>query len=155
DEDLLWLFGPDSLNVPVIAPERTAVAAAEGGYYTLRGAETFVMTRCARLRHRPAQPDMLHVDGWWRGHHIAIDPGTFSYGDQNPVDQALVRTAAHNTVAVDGRDQMERFGKFLWFPWVRGHVLRLPEANSPFPIWEGEHDGYARAGVHYRRAIAC
>ena len=64
-------------------PRARDVVARDGGYYTLRGDETFVMTRAATFRHRPGQPDMLHVDVWWRGHNVAIDAGTFSYADGN------------------------------------------------------------------------
>jgi hypothetical protein len=154
DEGLLWLFGPSALSAPEQAPERKDLAAPEGGYYTLRGADTFVLTRCATFRHRPGQPDMLHADVWWRGHNVATDAGTFSYGNAGPESQELVRTPAHNTVSVDGADQMERFGRFLWFPWLSSRVLRQTSgASGDVNEWEGEHDGYARLGVRHRRRI--
>jgi asparagine synthase (glutamine-hydrolysing) len=97
---------------------------------------------------------MLHVDIWWKGNNVAIDPGTFSYGDGGTACQQLVRAGAHNTVEVDGQDQMEQFSKFLWFPWPTGRVLRYASSNSKrLTYWEGEHDGYARIGVRHRRAI--
>ena len=156
DEDLLWLFGPDALCAERDRTPRPDFRAPIGGYYVLRGKESAVVTRCGTYRHRPAQPDMMHVDLWWRGENLAIDAGTYSYGDGQALGLALSSTAAHNTVTVDGQDQMERFGKFLWFPWLRAKVER--EAASPCGVlkyFEGGQDGYLKRGVSHRRAIAC
>jgi hypothetical protein len=156
DEDLLWLFGPDALAASVGRKERTDFEAEQGGCYTLRSQDGFVFTRCAAFRHRPAQADMLHVDLWWRGQNIALDAGTFSYNAPAPWDDPLSHTAFHNTVTVDGRDQMERVGRFLWLPWVRGRVRsQKRSAAGHLAYWEGEHDGYARLNVPavHRRAI--
>lgn len=153
DEDLLWLFGFEALQKPVRLPVRGGVSAPDGGYYALRSDETFVMTRCGAFRHRPGPPDLLHVDAWWRGHNVAIDAGTFSYSEGGEAAQALARTAAHNTVTVDGADQMERYGRFLWFPWIAGRVLQSRQVAGETEYWEGEHDGYRDRGVRHRRGI--
>jgi len=153
DEDLLWLLGPEAMAAPVRPPVRGDLSAKDGGYHAFRGDETFVMTRCGAFRHRPGQPDMLHVDLWWRGHNVAIDAGTFSYSDGGEAAQALARTGAHNTVTVDGADQMDRYGRFLWFPWMTGRVLRSRQGAGGIEYWEGEHDGYRRRGVRHRRGI--
>ena len=156
DEDLLWLFGLEALEAtprPARAPGRGDVSARDGGYYALRGDDTLAMTRCGAFRHRPGQPDMLHVDVWWRGHNVAIDAGTFSYSEGGEPAQALALTAAHNTLTVDGADQMDRYGRFLWFPWITGRVLQAREAAGQTEYWEGEHDGYRRRGVRHRRGI--
>jgi len=156
DEDLLWLFGPDALAASVERKERGGFEAGQGGYYTLRSQEGFVFTRCAAFRHRPAQADLLHVDLWWRGQNIALDAGTFSYNAPEPWDDPLSNTAYHNTVTVDGRDQMERVRRFLWLPWATGRVRSQEQsAAGHLAYWEGEHDGYARLSVPalHRRAI--
>lgn len=145
DEDLLWLFGPDALRSPVDRPERTDLQAKSGGYYTLRGLESFVFTRCAAYRHRPGQADMLHLDLWWRGQNIALDAGTYSYNAPPPWDNALARTLYHNTVSVDGLDQMGRVGRFLWLPWLHGQVRCIQRSTGGrLAYWEGSHDGYRR-----------
>ena len=155
DEELLWLFGRKALAAEVVAPPRDELDAAVGGYYTLRSANGLVFTRCAKLQSRPGQADMLHVDLWWRGQNLALDPGTYSYNDSASGD-SLARTAYHNTVSVDDRDQMRRVGRFLWLPWVRGIARRRSRSQSGhLAYWEGEHDGYCRlrAPVRYRRGI--
>ncbi|HJQ22301.1 MAG TPA: alginate lyase family protein [Blastocatellia bacterium] len=156
DEDLLWLFGPQALTAPVAAVPRADLLAECGGYYTLRSPAGFAFVRAARFKHRPAQADMLHVDLWWRGENIAVDAGTFSYHAPAPWDNELARTAYHNTVAVDGCDQMARAGRFLWLPWLRGCMTDYRRsAGGHLAYWQGEHDGYQRlkSPVMHRRAV--
>jgi asparagine synthase (glutamine-hydrolysing) len=154
-EDLLWLFGVDSLASPTGGAKREDFLAGDGGYYTLRSSNGFVFTRCGGFRHRPSQADMLHVDLWWRGLNIALDAGTYSYNSGEPWADAFSGTAAHNTVTVDGFDQMERAGKFLWLPWLNGS-LHLFQRKEELACFEGSHDGYLRLNpaVIHHRAVA-
>lgn len=145
DEDVLWLCGPTYSELSVEPPARHDVAAADGGYFSLRGSDTAVFTRAASFRHRPAQTDALHVDLWWKGHNIAIDPGTFSYNAPRPWNNPLATAAYHNTVTVDGRDQMTRAGRWMWLPWLR--CTSMPHQHSrggQLSYWQAEHDGYGR-----------
>jgi hypothetical protein len=51
---------------------------------------------------------------------------------------------------------MERVGKFLWLPWLKGWVTRFEHSDEEnLTHWEGEHDGYKRLKypVSHRRAI--
>lgn len=156
DEDLLWFYGPEALDAPVRRPARSDLDAPAGGYYTLRSAHGFAFTRCGSFRHRPGQADLLHVDLWWRGRNIAIDAGTYSYNAPPPWDHALIGTAYHNTVTVDGLDQMDRVNRFLWLPWASGRVrYRGASPAALMAYWEGEHDGYWRlkVPVRHRRGI--
>lgn len=156
DEDLLWLFGPDACEASIEVTVRNDLSAEIGGYYTLRSKKGFGFVRCATFRDRPAQADMLHLDLWWRGENIARDPGTYSYNAPSPWNNALAHTAYHNTVTVDGLDQMERVGKFLWLPWLRSRVRCYRRSSSGFmTYWEAEHNGYERlkAPVSHRRGI--
>lgn len=156
DEDLFWLFGPEALESPVAHPERKSHSADKGGYYTLRSRDGLAFVRCATYRDRPGQADMLHVDLWWRGQNVALDPGTYSYNAPAPWNNSLAHSAFHNTVTVDGLDQMDRVGKFLWLPWVKSRVICFDHSRTrDFIHWEGEHDGYMRLKnpVSHRRAI--
>jgi hypothetical protein len=156
DEDLLWLFGPEALKAGVSSAQLKDLAAEVGGYYTLRSGKGFTFTRCGTLRHRPGQADMLHMDLWWRGVNVAIDPGTYSYNAPDPWNNPLAHTGYHNTVTVDGKDQMDRAGKFLWLPWVKGVVTENRRSTQEnLACFEGDHDGYERLKqpVSYKRAI--
>jgi asparagine synthase (glutamine-hydrolysing) len=149
DEPLAWLYGDEPLEAPVEPIERENLAAEQGGYYTIRGGETWAFVRCCEYRDRPAQADMLHVDLWWRGHNLVADPGTYSYNSPVPWKNGLAHTGVHNTVEVDGLDQMERGPRFTWFRWTKGHVVRHDER-----AFVGEHTGFVRRlGVRHRRSV--
>jgi hypothetical protein len=101
--------------------------------------------------------DQLHFDLWWRGTNIAQDPGTYLYNAPAPWDNALVSTRFHNTITLDGRDQMSRGGRFLtldWFPAFSSPVLTAePHVTGSM---QAHHSGYWRLGVrHERTASVC
>lgn len=159
DEDLLWLFGPQALEGEPGPVQRPAsLAAPESGHYLLRGEQGMALVHCpTRRQHRPAQADMLHVDLWWQGRNIALDAGTYAYNGHEPWRDALARTGYHNTVSVDGRDQMERFSPFIWLPWRRGRVRSLKESEQGrLAWWQGSHDAYQRLAIpvaHHRAVL--
>jgi asparagine synthase (glutamine-hydrolysing) len=152
DEDIFWLFGKDALSSPLDHPvsDCQKLSANIGGYYTLRGDDSWLMVRCARYRARPHHADQLHVDFWWRGINICCDAGTYLYNGDSPWQNGLVTTAVHNTVTVDDQDQMTHFGHFLWLDWSQGIVHHHEET-----YWEGSHNGYRRLNppVTHRRSI--
>ena len=153
-----WNRIAETANTPIgiDSQSRCNFDAPNGGYSTLRSSQGFAMTRAASFRHRPAQADMLHVDIWWRGENIAIDPGTYSYNAPSPWDNRLAQTACHNTVTVDGEDQMERASRFLWLPWLTGSDLgRNVRGRADIDCWNGEHDGYRRLAdpITHRRSV--
>ena len=155
DEASLWLFGEEPKPVAA-APARVDRRTAPSGYVALRSASGFAFTRCGAFRHRPSHADLLHLDLWWRGINVALDPGTFSYNSPAPWDGGLAGTAVHNTLTVDGRDQMDKVGRFLWLPWARGTSRPIVVSDGgALAYWEGEHDGYARlpSPATHRRGV--
>jgi hypothetical protein len=54
----------------------------------------------------------------------------------------------HNTVTVDGKDQMTMVSRFTWTNWSRGKVLQHNEN-----LWQGEHDGY-KPVLHKRTVMS-
>jgi hypothetical protein len=157
DEKLLWLFGPQALDAPVSPPGRTpGFAAAEGGYYVLRGPNSWAMTRCHTYRHRPGQADMLHVDLWYKGLNVLRDAGSYMYKCDPPWKGYFPSASAHNTVTVDDQDQMVRGPRFLWFRWTRSNVVHFAaSADGRAGYFEGEHYGFSHlpGRVVHRRGI--
>jgi hypothetical protein len=86
------------------------------------------------------------VDLWIHGHNIACDAGTYLYSGNGRWRNGLAHTSAHNTVAVDGKDQMTLVSRFTWVNWSKGKVLQHNER-----IWQGEHDSYKP--VSHRRTV--
>lgn len=156
DEDLYWFFGESALTARVDRIGEKNLSAEEGGYYTMSTSESWLFIRCASFRHRPSQADMLHMDLFWKGQNIVVDPGTYSYHADKPWNNPFAETGYHNTVSIDGRDQMERINKFMWLPWIRGRVLRNQFSPSGrIQLWKGEHNGFQRLKqpVSYIRTI--
>lgn len=116
---------------------------------------TRAVLRAAHFNDRPSHADQLHVDLWWRGVNIAIDPGTFQYNAAPPWDNRLSGTGVHNTLVVDERDQMTRAGRFLWLDWAQAEVIEqehTPDGRLQHVV--ARHNGYARRGVIHQRSLS-
>ena len=108
----------------------------------------------AHFSDRPSHADQLHADLWWRGVNVARDAGTYSYNDPAPWDNALTSTMAHNTLTLDGQEQMQRAGRFLWLDWAQAEVLAYEmDDGGQILRLAGEHDGYRRLGALHQRLI--
>jgi hypothetical protein len=151
DEAALWLCGN------AVCAERAQSEpdlSVTPGYHRLGSDTSWAMVRAGRYRRRPFQADQLHVDLWWRGMNLACDAGTYLYNGTPPWDNGLAGTMAHNTVMVDGRDQMRRAGRFLWLDWAQASGTSTRTGDSEFPNrFVGEHDGYRNLGITQRRTV--
>ncbi|MBN1491081.1 MAG: alginate lyase family protein [Phycisphaerae bacterium] len=152
DEMGLWLFGADALaGADAGAGEKPRSRRFDaGGYYTIRGPQSWCMVRCHRYRDRPAHVDMLHLDLWWRGVNVLGDSGTYRYfaADDPILERYFKDIAAHNTIEIDGAGPLRLFSRFLWLPWPGGRCV----SHDP-DGWTGEHDAYTCAPwrvVHHR-----
>jgi asparagine synthase (glutamine-hydrolysing) len=146
DEEALWLLGLDSLDAPVREVERRSLAFGYSGHHVLRSVEdptTFSTFHCGDLHDRFGQIDMLHVDVWWRGHNVLVDGGSYLYNGPQVWHQHFLRTGSHNTVVVDGRDQMLHFRRFKSLYPTRATLLRF-DATADHQLVVGEHRGYFR-----------
>jgi hypothetical protein len=116
DEYSRWL----GLPAPEGSPTMTRLGTAP---YRLGDARCWATLRVAQFEDRPAHADQLHVDLWWQGYNVALDAGTFRYSAPPPWDNRLGSTLVHNTVTIDGNDQMRRVGRFLWIDWAQGKIV--------------------------------
>ena len=104
--------------------------------------------RAAHFKLRPSHADQLHIDLWAFGENILRDAGTFQYNATPPWDNPLSHTSVHNTIQVDGYDQMLHAGRFLWLRLAQAKILLV----KPDEV-VAEHDGYHRAGWTHRRSL--
>ncbi len=160
DEDLFWLYGDQAISrVDRSAGEAEALREGDetsrtsfpyGGMYLLHGTDSKAVLRCTDFHSRPSHADQLHVDLWWHGVNIACDAGTYLYSGKDRWRNGLAHTAVHNTVTVDGQDQMKMLTRFTWTNWSRGTVL---QHNAD--TWRGEQDGYQRLAdpVSHQRTV--
>jgi Heparinase II/III-like protein/Heparinase II/III N-terminus len=143
DEMSLWLGLP--------ASEHTTGSDA---YITdhLRGKDSWAYLRASRFKSRLSHMDQLHFDLWWRGLNITQDAGTYLYNGEPPWDNPLISTRVHNTITIDGHDQMTRGGRFLtldWFPAYSKSLLEVDEKILGRVV--AYHKGYRRLGIRHER----
>lgn len=145
DEMAVWFCGPSALELPLRKVNRTSVSFSHTGYHVLRGRqpENFAAFRCGTILDRFSQIDMLHLDVWWRGHNVLADAGSYLYNGPEEWHGHFLRTESHNTVQVDGLDQMLHYRKFKCLYWTRAELLHF-EDNPDWALCEGEHYGYKR-----------
>jgi asparagine synthase (glutamine-hydrolysing) len=147
DEDIFWLCGePFTAKHAKGAKEKlnlgdlrvlSSESFPDGGIYILRNTNSQAIVRCTDFTSRPSHADQLHMDLWIRGHNFTIDAGTYLYSGEGVWRNGLAHTSVHNTVTVDGKDQMTMVSRFTWTNWSKGKVLKHDQS-----LWQGEHDGY-------------
>lgn len=90
-----------------------------------------------------AHCDQLSVCLRERGGDILADCGTFAYHGDEEWRRHFKGTAAHNTVRVDGKDQAEYAGPFLWATRADGALEMEEDSLDAYRVC-GHHDGYRR-----------
>jgi len=84
--------------------------------------------------------------------YFLVDAGTYAYHSHPEWRNYFRSTAAHNTARVDGCDQSQIAGRFLWSNKAKAHLVQFHEFPRSVVI-EAEHDGYTRLNdpaVHCR-----
>jgi hypothetical protein len=86
--------------------------------------------------------------------YFLVDAGTYAYHSHPEWRSYFRSTAAHNTACVDGKNQSEMAGPFLWREKAKSRLLRFDRDCEQVTV-EAEHDGYARLQdpVIHRRAV--
>jgi asparagine synthase (glutamine-hydrolysing) len=145
DEEACWFLGGDALDTPLREPTRISVSFPHSGFHVLRGKrnDSAAGFRCGDILDRFSQMDMLHLDVWWRGHNVLVDAGSYLYNGPEKWHSHFLRTESHNTVQVDGLDQMVHYNKFKCLYWTKAKLLRF-EDNGEWAICDGEHYSYER-----------
>jgi hypothetical protein len=167
DDKTRWLFGEGTESTFELLDGTRAQlpvrrAFTHGGYYILGcGFETENEIRLiadagplgyqttAAHGHADALAFTLSVGG----KEFLIDPGTYVYHTQGPWRRYFRGTAAHNTLRVDGMDQSQSGGNFMWLRKADARCT-LWQPSEERDVFEGWHDGYAQLSdpvVHQRR----
>jgi hypothetical protein len=140
-----------------LAPQPGAgVEVAGGAVLRLSEAHSWAYLRAARFTSRPGHADQLHLDLWWRGYNLALDGGSYQYNADPPWRNGLDLSSLHNTLTVDGLEQMAKVGQFLWLDWAQAEVLE--EHRNPAGDVDraaARHDGYRQLGITHQRTVSC
>ena len=146
DATTYWLFGADGANrlaLTEAAPVLGSVFLQDAGVAILRAGRRRVMFDAGPLGYLAiaahGHADALQVTVSEGEDDLVVDPGVGSYFGRPPVRAALRGTAAHASVTVDGADQSEPGGPFLWARHASARVLGLDLDGG---VVAAEHDGY-------------
>ena len=112
------------------------------------GLPSWAYLRAVRFSGRPGHADQLHLDLWWRGQNLAMDPGTYLYNAPAPWDNSLALSAVHNTLTINNRDQMTHAGRFLFVDRAQAEVVEAETGRLT-----ARHDGYRRMGWVHQRTL--
>ena len=127
----------------------------EGGYTFLRSDDTRTLIG---IDHAPlgfgsiaahGHSDTLSFQLMEDGEMLLADPGTYIYHSDLNARNHFRKTINHNTLCIDGHDQSEMLGAFLWGKKANCKLLHC-QFSEQEDIVEAEHDGYLPT-LHRRR----
>lgn len=159
DDKSRWLLGPEAdARFAALRPAATPLPVSrqfpEGGYFILgrdfEGEDEIRLIADAGplgyggiAAHGHA--DALSFTLSLAGHEFLIDPGTYAYHTEARWRAYFRGTAAHNTLRIDGQDQSQQGGNFLWLEKARAHGhLETDDYGYGHQRFTGWHDGYLR-----------
>jgi Heparinase II/III-like protein len=168
-ESARWLLGRpgrarfEALESAPPAPLLPRAFADTGIYllqsgYVERGDGVSVLVDCGELGFGSiaahGHADALSFTLRAFGTDVFVDPGTYDYFTFPEWRHYFRSTRAHNTVEVDGVDQSEMLGAFLWGSHAQARCL-LWEPTLRGGRIVAEHDGYLRLPdpVRHRRTM--
>lgn len=124
-----------------------------GGFYIWREVDTLSFIRCGNHRDRPSQADNLHLDIWYKGENYLIDAGTYKYNAAPKEVLYFSGTASHNTVMVNGENQMPKGPRFIWLDWSQSVNVSCRQTEDS-SIFEGEILAFKQLGnITHKRII--
>lgn len=165
DKKSFWLLGSRGFRlfheISASSKNQESQAFTDSGYYVLRSgqgeSEKLLVFDCGPLGY-PSTAAHGHADAlsiWLSigGHPMLIDPGTYSYLLYPEWRKYFRSTAAHNTVEIDGSDQSEMGGPYIWIQQAKSRCHAWHSSPS-FDYVVGSHDGYhKRFGMLHTRRI--
>jgi len=131
----------------------------KGGYFLSRDGSASLAFKAGPFGYPSiaahAHCDQLSVGLKRGGLDVLTDAGTYVYHTEDRWRRFFKGTAAHNTVRVDGRDQAEYAGPFLWASHAEAELQVLRNEPAAFDV-EGVHHGYERLAdpVRHVRRVA-
>ncbi len=142
-ETLHWLFANDEIErtkkkVKYVSPQYCCYKV--GGYSILRSIDRKVLIGIdhAELGYGKiaahGHADALSFQLFYEGEPIFVDPGTYIYHCDLESRNAFRKTCNHNTVCINGKDQSEMLGAFLWGYKAKCELLEFVETSNSVSV---------------------
>ena len=155
-EASFWMFGnkqnsPDKLVA--VEADLTSHAFPESGYYLLqsgsasKGNQVSLLFDCGELGYESiaahGHADALSFSMRLNKVDLFVDPGTYDYFTFPEWRNYFRSTCAHNTLEIDGLDQSENLGPFMWGFKADSECMHWDPSDIGGKV-AGKHKGYAR-----------
>ena len=160
DEKSGWLFGEEGErafdNLDTVEQQPVSRMLQPGGYFTMEAPGSKALVDCGPLGYGPiaahGHADALSIWASIDGEECLVDSGTFAYQEGDIWRSYFRGTSAHNTIRIDGFDQSEMLGPFLWGKKANTRLLNW-KVQCEYDLIAAEHDGYKKLGIIHRRQI--
>lgn len=157
----------DFMNIADVNVSRQSVAFKDAGFFIMKSEQVYLFINNGGISKYQenignevygshTHADLLSFELARKQRTFLVDPGTWVYTSDPHERNRFRSTAMHNTVCVDGIDQMIIPDDNLFVFHSAIHPkLRQWISNADFDTFEGEHDGFARLSdpVIHRRKI--
>lgn len=152
-EDKYW-YGTDEKIQKTINHSTGLHLFEDEGYGIIKEENELTFLPCCKNTKRPFQADLLHLDLWYNGHNILMDSGSYLYNADAEVVGKFVGTSAHNSLTINGKDQMERVGRFIWKDWAACSNITSDETDTHYSFF-AEMSGFKniRKGIKHGRLV--
>jgi len=165
DQASFWLLGKQGAkkfeSLPA-EPGPARKAFQQGGYYILNGSNRTrakLIFDCGPLglgsisAHGHADSLSFVLTAFGRSYFV--DPGTYTYMAHSPYRNYFRSTAAHNTIVIDGLDQSQMAGPFLWSRKARSYLEEWASDSERDRVVACHHGYLSLADpVTHRRAVS-
>lgn len=160
NRNLIWLFKESAVKQRVLK-EYSAIHSkvyADGGYSILKHRDS-TSDRLCTFDHGPlgygalaahGHADALNITLSINGHQFIVDPGTYIYNIDKSWRDYFRSTINHNTITINGVNQSEIKGSFLWGRKAQAKLL-CAEFSDEKDFVMAHHDGYK--DVMHERSI--
>ena len=126
----------------------------DSGLHILEDGDLKVIVKCTSHHHRPAQADNLHLDVWYKGQNILLDGGSYKYNTTPEEVNYFMGTSSHNTVKLEGYNQMQKASRFIWNYWSMATSASIRQTKSEI-VFEGSISAYQEisADITHNRKV--
>lgn len=163
DETTLWIMDEDKikeyLNYPVIPISRKSLYFEKSGYMLLKDKNVNAFIDIGKLGYLSiaahGHADALSLCLNYKSIEFLTDSGTFAYHTEPKWRHYFKSTAAHNTIEVDGQNQSQIGGSFMW---LKKAETFIDEAiiGEEFDYVKAYHNGYIKQNnsvIHQRELL--